>query len=93
MSEKTQYAHGFGGMNADTEIHPNCQVPSSLSPARGYAASHAKLYESLCRLRLLIITSAPQLIARSEYQNSHTALKEAEDLMRHNEKLTQDARP
>jgi hypothetical protein len=57
---------------------------AGLGAARGYAESHAKLYESLCRLRLLIITSAPQLIGRSEYQNSHAALKEAEDLMRHN---------
>jgi hypothetical protein len=64
---------------------PEPQKPGQFAGAHGYAASHAKLYESLCRLRLLIITSAPQLIGRSEYQNSHAALKEAEDLMRHND--------
>ena len=39
MSDDTQYAHGFGGMNADTKIHPNCKAQSSLAPARGSASA------------------------------------------------------
>ena len=69
----------------DNTTTPEPQKPGQFA---GYAASHAKLYESLCRLRLLIITSAPKLIGRSEYQNSHAALKAAEDLMRHNDKVS-----
>lgn len=37
MRDYTQYAHGFGGMNADTPIHPSCQTKSSLAPATCYA--------------------------------------------------------
>lgn len=38
MSDKKTYAHGFGGMNAITEVHPNCRTQSELSATSGLAA-------------------------------------------------------
>jgi hypothetical protein len=38
MSDKTTYAHGFGGMNTDTPVHPSCRAQSKLSATPGSVA-------------------------------------------------------
>ena len=37
MSYQPTHAHGFGGANRDTEIHPLCRAQSELSETQGCA--------------------------------------------------------
>jgi hypothetical protein len=71
MSDKTTYAHGFGGMNADTPVHPKVKGQSELSATAGSALE--KSVESAHWLAMLALQSE-RYSADHEYRNAVDAV-------------------